>query len=345
MISKSDIKKLVAVCKKNEHNFWIFVIVENPKIAEKSNNSGFLYPKELADLVYGFFDASSKVKIFSSTQDFLNFISSDSYKEIADEPALIYSLSQDGHDILRRARLPIIAEFLGNKSHSLIASPYLLELLQDKAKYYQLANLICPTPQTTVVANQQFFGSTEFPGNSVVLKPALESSTYGIKKIENDYSSVKTAALHMNNILQQDIIIQEYIEGTEVMVPVINNDSKKQAFPPVTVTYNGDMLNSSIEYNEAYQLKPYQASESLLHKLGDYAEKLATFFHAEGITRYDFIVNQDKVYLMDIAALPVLSHTSSVWESFGILSENPVDIFKILIGSAMLSNPFFKIAD
>ncbi|MEJ1594639.1 hypothetical protein SMA75_26580, partial [Escherichia coli] len=72
--------------------------------------------------------------------------------------------------------------------------------------------------------------------------PALECAAVGVKKIKNNDIQIRDEVFRMRNLYNQNIIIQEYIDGYEVSVPVINKGNKYISLPPVWVTFEGDIL-------------------------------------------------------------------------------------------------------
>jgi D-alanine-D-alanine ligase len=84
-----------------------------------------------------------------------------------------------------------------------------------------------PTPNYQVFSDpQQLFAHLQFP---LIVKPRGEAASFGLR-IVHDTESLKEAVNHILLDFKQPALIEEYIEGREINVGILGNNTP-QAFP------------------------------------------------------------------------------------------------------------------
>ena len=332
---KKIITELISRCQNGQETFHVITVFDDPYNIKAA--SGMIFPIEIADVESGFICAST---YYTGYKDFMS-LKTDIEKNIfcnLNKKYLVYSTSQLGVDVDRRAYVPIFCKQLG--MDLLTCNAYQLGLLMDKSHYFSLLKSFLHIPKTIT-----FLGN-EMPQNIittpyVILKPALECAAVGEVKVENRNNIIGKLVSDMYKKFNQKIIIQEYIDGYEVSVPVIEKSGKYIATPPVWVKFNGDILDynkvDNCEYSFAVlpcQDFPYNEVIPLICK---HAEQVMQFIGSRGLTRVDYrIKNVQEFYIFDIAALPVLANTGTCAQSFKALFGNVESMFEAIIGSRLI---------
>lgn len=149
----------------------------------------------------------------------------------------------------------------------------------------------------------EFNGKLDFP---CIVKPAGCGSSVGIT-IVNDMPELYKA-LTFAKRYDTEIIIEEYIEGREFSVGVLDN----RPLPPIEI----EVLSGFYDYNNKYQGKtketcPAKISSKLTEKLQSIALKIHVLLHLKYYSRIDFIVNkEEELYFLEANSLPGMTPTS-----------------------------------
>ncbi len=331
---KEQIQELIDIANLEKERLHIITIFDNPYQTDAL--SGMIYPIEIEDIEAGFLCSAEK---YTGYMDYKLF-EKDLSTEIFADPNIkycVYNTSQQGIGICRRNYVPMLCEKY--QLHNLTCNAYTLSLLMNKAHYFSLLQPFGHIPKTDIFTN---YGLCFKSVNSqyVILKPALECAAVGVKKMENDTLSIIDELRAMRDKYNQDIILQEYISGYEVSVPVIRKGDNLIALPPVWVKFNEDILTYSSVDNFEYSFSVLPDKEfpynEVISALISHASQIMAYINSDGLTRVDYrIKNSKDFYVFDIAALPILANTGTCMQSFKYLFGEKESLFKAIIGSVL----------
>lgn len=332
--NKTEIDELITICRNNQELVHIITVFDNPYTVDAA--SGMIFPIEIADVEAGFSYASTYYTgykdYYSFKKDIENNIFSDPKKKY-----LVYSTAQLGTDIDRRSYVPI---FCKEKGLSLLTSDaYHLGLLMDKSHYFALLNKFSHIPQTITYYEQENFKNTII-SQYVILKPALECAAVGVTKVENKTSIIMPLLFDMKKKFNQKILVQEYIDGYEISVPVIEKNGYYISTPPVWVKFDGDILdyNKVDNFQYSFSVLPDMAFpyNNIIPEVCHHAEQVMQFIGSKGLSRVDYRIKSEKdFFIFDIAALPVLADTGTCVQSFKALFGDSESMFEAIIGSCL----------
>lgn len=324
---KEQIQELIDIANLEKERLHIITIFDNPYQTDAL--SGMIYPIEIEDIEAGFLCSAEK---YTGYMDYKLF-EKDLSTEIFADPNIkycVYNTSQQGIGICRRNYVPMLCEKY--QLHNLTCNAYTLSLLMNKAHYFSLLQPFGHIPKTDIFTS---YGLCFKSVNSqyVILKPALECAAVGVKKMENDTLSIIDELRAMRDKYNQDIILQEYISGYEVSVPVIRKGDNLIALPPVWVKFNEDILTYSSVDNFEYSFSVLPDKEfpynEVISALISHASQIMAYINSDGLTRVDYrIKNSKDFYVFDIAALPVLANTGTCMQSFKYLFGEKESLFK-----------------
>lgn len=333
----NEIKELIALADLSKDKIHIITVFDNPYKTDAL--SGMIFPVEIEDVEAGFSCSTINYTGYSDYNSFKRDLIDEKLNK-SNVEYLVYSTAQIGVDLERRCYVPWLC-----KEHHLrilTCDSYRLSLLMNKAHHFYLLKLLGHIPETNIYYGQKNL-QISIQSEYVILKPALECAAVGVKKLINNDIQIKDEVLHMKNLYNQNIIIQEYIDGYEVSVPVIKKGKNYVALPPVWVIFEDDILTYTAVDDFKYSFKvlpnisfPYN---DVIPKLLEHAEQTMSFLGTDGLTRVDYrIKNSEEYYVFDIAALPVLANTGTCMQSFKYLFDDHRSLFKAIIGSTLYSH-------
>lgn len=332
--SFNEIKEIIQLADSMKEKIHIITIFDNPYTTEAQ--SGMIFPVEIEDVEAGFVCSSMNYTGYMNYHEFLEDIKNDKYCN-PNLKYMIYSTAQIGKDVNRRSYIPLIC-----KQYSFInltCDSYRLSLLMDKTHHFTLLKTLSHIPETIIYMGQTKI-EHKISSDYVVLKPSLECAAVGVKKVPAINDIILENASQLREQFNQNIIIQEYIEGLEVSIPVIKKGNQYIAMPPVWVQFKGDILTFDIvdEFQYKFTVLPDDnfPYNNVISSLMSHAEKVMRFLGTDGLTRVDYrIKNEHEYFVFDIAALPVLANTGTCMQSFRYLFSDNNSIFKSIIGSAL----------
>ena len=139
----------------------------------------------------------------------------------------------------------------------------------------------------------------------VFVKPAGTGSSVGVSKAEN--REQLTQALILGGKYDEKILVEEFIDGKEVEVAVMGNDS-----PVASICGEIDSGAEFYDYNAKYVTDtsvayiPARISEAVAEEVRDYAVKVYNAIGCQGLSRVDFFVTyaDERVVFNEINTLP-----------------------------------------
>lgn len=142
------------------------------------------------------------------------------------------------------------------------------------------------------------------------VKPSNQGSSVGcsIVKKEDDLKRALREAFSYSS----EVIIDEYIKGTELTASILGNNELK-ALPIVEIKPNfSDFFDYSSKYENggADEICPARISDKLASEIQKIALEVYRLVGARGFSRVDFLMSGNKLYVLEINTIPGLTPAS-----------------------------------
>ncbi|WP_181348197.1 D-alanine--D-alanine ligase [Thalassobacillus sp. CUG 92003] len=144
-----------------------------------------------------------------------------------------------------------------------------------------------------------------------VIKPNQEGSTLGFT-IVKEPAEVEPAILKALTS-DQEILVEAYIAGREVTVPVVGAKGNEQALPVIEIIPKNDYYDFESKYEPggSEHLVPAPLSEELRDQLQAHAVKAHQLLGCDVYSRVDFMIDQDEnPVILEVNTLPGMTPTS-----------------------------------
>jgi D-alanine-D-alanine ligase len=203
-----------------------------------------------------------------------------------------------------------------------------------------LANEI-PTPRYYTVSSstlEEMGASNLLPvaweklGAPLVVKPAAQGSALGVK-IVRELPELGTALIEA--LAYDDrVLLEEYIEGTEVAVSVLGDDAP-EALPAVEVVPESGFFDFEARYTvgKTEYFVPARLSDSVAAEAARLALEAHRLLRCKDLSRVDMIIKEDRPYVLELNISPGMTETSllplaaeAAGLSFADLVERLVDL-------------------
>jgi D-alanine-D-alanine ligase len=233
-------------------------------------------------------------------------------KVVAALPALHGQFGEDGEiqTLLELISMP----FVGSRSHA-------CRVAYDKGTARELLHRDgIPVPDYVGLSAQTFrdIGAAALMehvmqrlGTRVVVKPARGGSALGVAGV--DGLAALPSALVGTYAYCEDALVERFYEGVDVSVVVLETDNELRSLEPVAVAYEkGHEFDFSARYTaEFVSLNRPLLPEELLTRLGEVARQAHRTLGLRDVSRSDFIVSADGLFVvLETAITPGTTETS-----------------------------------
>jgi D-alanine-D-alanine ligase len=193
-----------------------------------------------------------------------------------------------------------------------LASALALEKVKSK-QFFSLAGL--PTPEYAVVNRGELYDVGALAsalGEKTVVKPANEGSSVGMTIVHDSgelAEAIEKAFKH-----DREVLIEQFVEGTEVTIAVIGNDDMV-ALPTLEIVPEHEFYDYDSKYvpGMSSHIIPARVSEAARAECQRLAVEAHKVLGCRGMSRADTIVESDgSVWLLEVNTIPGMTSTSLV---------------------------------
>ena len=198
-------------------------------------------------------------------------------------------------------------------------TPNLARLTQDKFNCNKKAKSIgVITPKNIRLKSnhniKSIYDKIKFP---CFVKPNSGGSSIGISKV----TELKDLENAVNTAFKEDkvILIEEYIEGREFSVGIIEWKDKIKILPITEIKTQNIFFDYEAKYSgKSEEITPAKISNKLQNQLKSNILKIYKKFNLKGMVRCEFIVKNNKAYLLDINNIPGMTKKSIITKQLKI---------------------------
>jgi len=172
-----------------------------------------------------------------------------------------------------------------------------------------------------------------------ILKPRFGGSSIGVEVV-NDYETV-LKIVESSDLYTEGAVVERYLEDSEdILIGVKNypNFSVSEIEKPIK---NETLFSYSKKYLENGGLEgserelPAQINDDKKNKIIKYVEKINSIIPTRGIFRYDFLIDNDDIYINEINTIPG-SHALYLWQN---LNKSKYELLNDIVDEAISDEP------
>ncbi len=172
----------------------------------------------------------------------------------------------------------------------------------------------------------------------VFTKPVSEGSSFGMTKV-NSRDELKAAydeAVKYND----DVLIEEFIEGAFVTVGVLEQDGKNFATEILEIRPKNEWYDFEAKYTPGMSefILPAELDAELTQKVKDIAVKSHETAGCRGVSRVDFMISKDGIpYVIEINTSPGMTATSDLPAQSKVMGISYDNLVQIILNGAGLN--------
>ncbi len=141
------------------------------------------------------------------------------------------------------------------------------------------------------------------------VKPNGAGSSFGISKV-TDISQLSDA---VKKALKEDdtVLIESFLQGTEVTVGIIEYQGKLKVLPITEIVSENDFFDYDAKYNgKSQEITPARISKELQEKVEKIALKTYKLLNMKGFSRTEYIIVDDEPHFLEMNTVPGLTAES-----------------------------------
>lgn len=135
------------------------------------------------------------------------------------------------------------------------------------------------------------------------VKANKAGSSFGITKVykKEDLQN----AIDVSFKEDDEIIIESFLDGTEVSVGVITYKGKTKVLPITEIVSNNDFFDYKAKYlGESQEITPARISDFMKEKVSTIAKQVYEILKIEGFSRSEYIFKDGEPYLLEVNTVP-----------------------------------------
>ena len=143
------------------------------------------------------------------------------------------------------------------------------------------------------------------------VKPNKAGSSFGISKVKSE--AELPIAIEVAYKEDNEIIIESFLDGTEVSVGVINYQGEIKVLPITEIVSDNDFFDYEAKYEgKSQEITPARISEELTQKVGETAKRAYEVLKMKGFSRSEFIIVDNEPYMLEMNTIPGLTTESLI---------------------------------
>ncbi len=153
-------------------------------------------------------------------------------------------------------------------------------------------------------------------GMPVFVKPSADGSSFGVSKVKN--ADQLAPALRVAFMESNEVMIESYMEGTEISIGCYKTRDKSVVFPATEVVTKNEFFDYDAKYNgQVQEITPARIADATAKKVAEETSNIYDILHCNGIIRIDYIITKDAegndvVNMLEINTTPGMTLTSFI---------------------------------
>jgi len=144
------------------------------------------------------------------------------------------------------------------------------------------------------------------------VKPNNNGSSVGISRV--DHKEQLAPALDFAFEADEEVVVEEFIEGFELTCGVFKYIDQMYVFPLTKIISKKDFFDYEAKYTDgmAEEITPAPVSQDIEHECKRSSAFLYNELNCKGIVRFDYIVKGETLYFLEVNTIPGMTKNSIV---------------------------------
>lgn len=143
------------------------------------------------------------------------------------------------------------------------------------------------------------------------VKPNNAGSSFGISKVKLKEELIPAIEKAFKE--DSELLIEEFLDGTEVTIGVLNYKGKIKVLPMTEIVTTNDFFDYEAKYlGQSDEITPARISDETHQKLEILAKKVYQILNMSGFTRSEYILVNNEPYFLEMNTVPGLTNESLI---------------------------------
>ena len=149
-------------------------------------------------------------------------------------------------------------------------------------------------------------------GMPCFVKPAADGSSFGVSKVKN--KDQLAPAIRKAMMESPEVMVESYLEGTEITQGVYKTREKSVLFPITEVVTSNEFFDYDAKYNgQEQEITPARIPADVAERVGKITSHIYDILHCNGIIRIDYIISKEgKISMLEVNTTPGMTATSFI---------------------------------
>ncbi|WP_435262327.1 D-alanine--D-alanine ligase [Tenacibaculum sp. nBUS_03] len=233
---------------------------------------------------------------------------------------------------------------------SLLAYFNLIKMKHTSAPFYQMALTFnkrdslsvvkhygIPTAKSVYINKGDKFCKDEIVqkvGLPCFVKPNNAGSSYGISKVY----TIETLTPAIEKAYKEDseILVESFLDGTEVSVGVIQYKGETTVLPITEIVSENDFFDYEAKYlGKSKEITPARLTKEQEGKVREIAKKVYDLLNMSGFSRSEFIIVHDEPHFLEMNTVPGLTEASILPQQANEVGISLTELFENAIEMAL----------
>lgn len=166
------------------------------------------------------------------------------------------------------------------------------------------------------------------------VKPNKGGSSFGISKVKTKEELLP--ALEHAFKEDDEILIEEFLDGVELTCGLIKTKEKSYVFPPTEIVSKNEFFDYDAKYNgEADEITPARITKTEMNAVQQLSSQIYDWLSCHGIVRIDYLMKDDKLYLIEVNTVPGMSAASIVPQQAEAYGMTTTELFSMAMDDAI----------
>lgn len=188
-----------------------------------------------------------------------------------------------------------------------------------------------------VKKGEDLFAKTKDLKYPLITKPVSEGSSFGMTKVNKpeELENAYKEALKFND----DVLIEEFIDGVFVTVGVLENNGKTFATEILEILPKTDWYDYEAKYTKGMSefVLPAKFDKDLTEKIKNISINAHNTASCSGVSRVDFMVKDNQPYVLEINTSPGMTDTSDLPAQASVMGIDYNNLVLLILNSSGLN--------
>lgn len=182
-----------------------------------------------------------------------------------------------------------------------------------------------------VITEEEIINTVGLP---CFVKANKAGSSFGISKVHKKEDLAK--AIENAYLADDEIIIEAFLDGTEVSVGVITYNGQPKVLPITEITTENDFFDYEAKYEgKSQEITPARITKEQEEKVSNITKRIYKILKMKGYTRSEFIFVDNEPYMLEMNTTPGLTEESILPQQAAAAGISLPELFESAITEAL----------